>query len=106
MATTAAMFLGSKYGVSRDPDGEGERVLRPAFDELRKALGARPAVPARRLHVRRHRDGGVAADAPGAEARADRSGDARDLENDELANRFEDLLEWRDMIYAKHRPGG
>ena len=105
MATTAAMFLGSKYDVARDPDAEGAAVLRPAFDELRAALGGRPyllgsfsfadiamAASLQTLRVRKRAPLG-----PGTRAI---------WENVEVARDFEDLLEWRDTLYTKHRPGG
>jgi glutathione S-transferase len=107
MATTAAMFLGSKYEVSRHPDAEGEAVLRPAFDELRKELGTsrRPyllggftfadiamAASLQTLRARKRAPIGPATRAV--------------WENVTVARDFEDLLEWRDALYAKHRPGG
>jgi glutathione S-transferase len=105
MATTAAIFLGSKYGVSRDPDAEGAAVLRPAFDELRAALAGRPylldafsfadiamAASLQTLRVRKRAPLG-----PGTRAI---------WENTEVARDYEDLLAWRDTLYAKHRPGG
>lgn len=107
MATTAAIFLGSKYDVPRDPDREGEKVLRPAFDELRKALGA-----PRRPYLL---DGFTFADLAMAASlqtlrtrkRAPIGPATRAIwENVAVARDFEDLLEWRDALYAKHRPGG
>lgn len=105
MASTAAMFIGSKYHVSRDPDAEGAAVLRPAFDELREALGGRPyllgsfsfadiamAAALQTLRVRERSPLG-----PGTRAI---------WENVALARDYEDLLGWRDALYAKHRPGG
>ena len=103
MTTTAAMFLGSKYDVPRDSEREAEVVLRPAFDELRKALGGRPylldgftfadVAMASSLQTLRARKG-----APIGPA-------TREVwENVALAREFEDLLAWRDALYAKHRP--
>jgi len=105
MATTAAMFLGSKYDVSRDPDAEGEAVLRPAFEGLRKELGGRPylldgfsfadiamAASLQTLRTRKRSPIGPATRAV--------------WENVTVARDFEDLLDWRDTLYAKHRPGG
>jgi glutathione S-transferase len=104
MAMTAAMFIGSKYDVSRDPDAEGAAVLRPAFDELRAALGGRPyllgsfsfadiamAASLQTLRVRKRSPLG-----PGTRAI---------WENIAVARDYEDLLAWRDALYAKHRPG-
>ena len=105
MATAATLFLGSKYHVSRDPDAEGDAVLRPAFDELRTALGGRPylfdrfsfadiamAASLQTLRVRERSPLG-----PGTRAI---------WENVAIARDYEDLLTWRDALYAKHRPGG
>lgn len=105
MATTAAMFLGSKYDVPRDPESEGENVLRPAFDELRKALGGRPYL----LDGFTFADIAMAASLQTLRARkrAPIGPATREIwENVVVARDYEDLLEWRDALYAKHRPGG
>ncbi len=102
MATTAAMFLGAKYDVPRDPDREAEEVLRPALDELRRALGGRSylldrftfadVAMAASLQTLRTRKGSPLGPA------------TREIwENAALAADFEDLLAWRDEVYAKHR---
>ncbi len=105
MVTTASMFLGSKYEVSRDPDAVAESVIRPAFDELRKALAGRPhlldrftfadiamAASLQTLRVRKRSPFGPATRAV--------------WENVALARDFDDLLAWRDALYAGFRPGG
>jgi glutathione S-transferase len=107
MATTAAIFLASKYDVPRDAEREAEEVLRPAFDELRKALGAARGpylldgfsfadiAMAASLQTLRVRSGAPIGPATRAV-----------WENVALARDFEDLLAWRDALYTKHRPGG
>jgi glutathione S-transferase len=102
MATTAAMFLGAKYDVPRDPEREAEEVLRPAFTELREALRGRSYLldrftfadiaMASSLQTLRARKGSPLGPAT-REA----------WENAALAADFEDLLAWRDEVYAKHR---
>ena len=104
MATTAALFLGSKYDVPRDPDREAEEVLRPAFEELRRALGGRSYLldrftfadiaMASSLQTLRARKGAALGPATRAV-----------WENAAMAADFEDLLAWRDGLYAKHRAG-
>jgi glutathione S-transferase len=102
MATTAAMFLGSKYEVGRDPDAEGEAVLRPAYDELRKALGGRPYI------LDRFSFADIAMATSLQTLRATRRSPigpaTREIwENAAVARDFEDLIAWRDALYAKHR---
>jgi glutathione S-transferase len=107
MALTAAMFLGSKYDVSRDPDAEAERVLRPALDEVRKALGS--PTRATLLGTFSFADVAIAASLQALvpRARAPIGPATRAIwENAALAREYEDLLAWRDAVYAKHRPGG
>jgi glutathione S-transferase len=104
MATTAALFLGSKYEVGRDPDAEAEAVLRPAFEELRAVLGGRPYLLERFTFA----DIAMAASLQTLRARkrAPIGPATREIwENVALARDFEDLLTWRDGLYARHRPG-
>ena len=105
MATTAALFLGSKYEVGRDPDAETGAVLRPAFEELRDSLGGRPYL----LDHFTFADIAMAASLQTLRARkqAPIGPATREIwENVTLARDFEDLLTWRDALYAGHRPGG
>lgn len=104
MAVTAAMFLGSKYEVSRDPDVEAERALRPALEELRSALGGRPYL----IEHFTFADLAVAASLQALLPRAGGPlGPATRViwSNEALGREFPDLLAWRDALYAKHRPG-
>jgi glutathione S-transferase len=105
MAVTAAMFLGSKYDVSRDLDAETEKELRPALEDVRKALGGRPYLLDRFTFA----DVAVAASLQAVKPRnkAPIGPATRAIwENAALAPEYGDLLAWRDTIYAKHRPGG
>ena len=105
MAVTAAIFLGSKYGVSRDPEAEAESVLRPALEGIRKALGGRATL----LEDFTFADVAIAASLQALVPRA-RSpigpGTRAIWENVTLAREYDDLVVWRDAVYAKHRPGG
>jgi glutathione S-transferase len=101
MAATAAIFLHSKYDV----DGEAEKALRPALDEVRKALGGRPYL----LDQLTFADVAIAASLQAVRPRkkAPLGAATREVWDDaQLAADYEDLLAWRDKIYAKHRPGG
>ena len=105
MAITAAMFLGSKYEVARDPDAEAERVLGPALDDVREGLGGRATL----LDAFSFADVAIAASMhvllPWARAPIGPATRAI-WENVALAREYEDLLAWRDAVYAKHRPSG
>lgn len=101
-ADLALSFLAKKHDVSADPDGEVERTLRPALAAIRAELGGRPyllegfswadvAVATALQCVRPH------ARAPfGPATRAAWTHEA-------LAREFDDLLMWRDAVYARHR---
>jgi glutathione S-transferase len=101
MAWSAAIFLGSKHGVEA---GE-ENALRPALDELRKALAGRPYLLGRFTFA----DLAIAASLQALRPRKKSPlGPATRAiwESAALAPEYGDLLAWRDTIYAKHRPGG
>jgi glutathione S-transferase len=105
MAVTAAMFLGKKHAVPRDADAEAERVLRPALDDVRKALGDRTTL----LDGFTFADVAIAASLQVVlpRARAPFGPGTRSIwENAALAREYGDLLAWRDAVYAKYRPGG
>lgn len=105
MAVLAAMFLRAKYDAPRDADAEAERVLRPALDLVRKALGGRATL----LEDFTFADVAIAASLQALlpRARAPFGPGTRAIwENPALAREYEDLLAWRDLVYAKHRPGG
>jgi glutathione S-transferase len=105
LAPTAGMavaFLAKKYAVPIDLEMEVAQVMRPALEEVRKALGGKPylldsfsyadvtiacALQAVRPHDR-------APIGPGTRAA---------WTNEALASEFEDLLMWRDAIHRKHR---
>lgn len=106
MATTAAWFLASKHDVPRDFDAEAEASLRPALDEIRAALGGgRPHLVDRFTFA----DVAIAAALQTLRPRKRAPigpGTRAIWTNEALASRYEDLLTWRDAIYAKLRPGG
>jgi glutathione S-transferase len=100
MAWTAAVFLGSKHDV----DSEQENALRPALDEVRASLGGRPHLLGRFTFA----DIAIAASLQALRPRkkAPIGPATRAIwENAALASDYEDLLAWRDAVYAKHRPG-
>ncbi len=99
----AVSFLVKKYAVPTDVDAEIAQVMRPALEEVRKALGGgKPYLL----------DGFTYADITVACAlqsvrpheRAPMGPGTRALwTNEALASEFEDLLMWRDAIHRKHR---
>jgi glutathione S-transferase len=106
IAMTAAMFLGSKYDVPPDPDAVAERDLRPALVEIEKALAAGPYLLGSTFSFA---DVAIAASLQALSPRKEsKLGPATRAiwSNESLARDFEDLLAWRDTVYAKHRPGG
>lgn len=105
MATTAAMFLGSKYDVPPDPAAVAERELRPALVEIEKRLAAGSYL----LGSFTFADIAIAASLQALMPRKESTlGPAtREIwSNESLARDFEDVLAWRDAIYAKHRSPG
>lgn len=98
----AVRFLESKYDVPEDVEAEIARTLRPLLEEVRAALGGRPYLLstfsfadmaiAATMQVLRPREGSKLGPAM-REA----------WTNEPLARDFEDLVKWRDAIYAKHR---
>jgi len=102
MAFVGARFLASKYDVSTDIDGEIERTLRPALERIRRDLAGKPFL----LHAFSFADVAIA-----SALHTLRPTTQSDLgpatraawTNEPLAREFEDLLMWRDAIYAKHR---
>jgi glutathione S-transferase len=105
LAPTSAMairFLAKKHAVSTDVEAEIEHTLRPAMEDLRKALEGKSylldiftyadiAIAATLQIVRPHEQ----ADLP--------PGTREAWTNDALAKDFEDLLSWRDTVVRKHR---
>lgn len=101
MAVSGGMFLAAKYHIPKDAKREAAKL--PALlDEIRAALGGRPFLQsgltfadiaiAASLQVLRPR----AASPFGPGTRAIWAHDA-------LAREFEDLVAWRDKLYAEHR---
>lgn len=98
----AVSFLAKKYSVPTDVDAEVAQVMRPALEEVRKALGGKPYL----LDAFTYADITVAC-ALQAVRPHDRApigpGTRAAWTNDALAAEFEDLLMWRDAIHRKHR---
>jgi glutathione S-transferase len=102
-AGMAVRFLAKKYGIDGDTDGRAAETIRPLLEETRTALKdgyilskdcftfADIAI-ASSLHVLRPR-----AEMPLGPATREA------WTNTELADEFEDLVAWRDTVYAKHR---
>jgi glutathione S-transferase len=101
MATTASVFLAKKYGVARDFDREVEARLRPALEEVRRALKG-DYLEGRFTFA----DVAIAASLRTLtpESRASIGPATRALwTNDALAAEYADLLTWRDSLYRRHR---
>ncbi len=107
-AGMAVRFLVAKYGIDRDPsavDARAERTIRPLLEETREAIKEGGYVLAKggftfadialasSFQVLRPRP----ESALGPATRAAWT-------NEALAEEFDDLLAWRDTVYAKHRP--
>lgn len=101
-ANMAVSFLVRKYAVPTDLDAEVKQVLRPALDEVRRALAGKPYL----LDVFTYADIAIAC-ALQAVRPHDRAplgpGTRETWTNEELSKEFDDLLMWRDAIYRKHR---
>lgn len=102
-SSLAARFLAAKHDVPADLEREVEQTLRPALGEVRRALsGSRYLVGGALSYA----DVAIAAAlrAVRPESRAAIGPATRAAWSDDaLAREFEDLLMWRDAIYAKHR---
>ncbi|AKV04166.1 Glutathione S-transferase family protein [Labilithrix luteola] len=102
VAATAAWFLSSKYAVPRDVEQEIEKTLRPALEEVRRSLAGKSYL----LGSFSFADVAIASSlrALRPEERAPIGPATRAMwTNEPVANAFEDLLMWRDALYAKHR---
>ena len=102
MAVTAASFLGSKYAVPWDSEAEVEKTLRPALDEVRRALGGRPHLFRRFSFA----DVAIAAALHAVRpwAKSPIGPATRTIwTNEALATHYADLLAWRDAIYRSYR---
>jgi len=106
MAKTASWFLGSKYAVKRgggDPRAAEANKLRAVLDDVRATLGGKPYLLGRLTFA----DVAIGASMQALRPRKDkRLGPAtRDIwANEPLARDYADLLDWRDSLYATHRP--
>lgn len=104
LAPTAALagsFLLRKYGIPADFDVEAE--LRSACERVREGLDGKPYL----LGTFTYADIAIAtalqALRPHASARLG-PGTAASWTHEDVARSFEDLVSWRDTIYAKHLP--
>jgi len=101
-AMVGAFFLRVKHVVPRDVQGAIHRELIPALEEIRKALTGKVYL----LGSFSFADMAVASAlrAVRPEERAQIGPATRAIwTNERVAESFEDLLMWRDAIYAKHR---
>lgn len=106
VAKSASWFLGSKYGVKREADARaaGDAKVRAVLDDVRSTLAGKPYL----LGELTFADVAIAASLQALRPRKDkRLGPAtREIwQNEALASDYGDLLEWRDAVYKKHRPG-
>lgn len=101
-AILGTWFLASKYGVQRGNEADVEKALAHALEEVRAALAGRTYL----LGSFSFADVAIAASlrVVRPEDRASMGTGTRELwTNRDLAQGFEDLLMWRDALYAKHR---
>ncbi len=102
----AIRFLASKHGVPEDVDAEMEKKLRPALERVRAALRGASSQGTYLADTFSWGDIAIATALHGLRPHA-RSpiGPAtrKAWTNEALAGEFEDLLDWRDALYAKHR---
>jgi len=98
----AIRFLAKKHGVGTNVDDEVQHTLRPALEDIKKALEGKSylldaftyadiAIAAALQVVRPHEKADLA---PGTRAA---------WTNEPLAKEFASLLDWRDTIVRKHR---
>jgi len=107
----ALKFLMKKHSVPENVDAEVERMLIPALDEIRETLGKdtekKNGGPSYLLGSSfSFADVAIAASLQVLRPRAKSNLGPATKEawtNDRAAKAYEDLLEWRDAIYAKHR---
>jgi glutathione S-transferase len=107
----ALSFLAKKHGVPSDVDAEVDRVLMPALKEIRERLSTQNGNGKDGLKYLlgtfSFADVAIAASLqvlrPRAEADLGGPATKEAWTNDRAAQKYEDLLEWRDKIYAKHR---
>lgn len=100
----ATSFLQKKHGIAagHEVDAQVDEVLRPALREVREALGTRPTL----LDTFSWADVCVAASLQALRPHAGANMGPRAAAawaNEALAEEFEDLVSFRDALYAKHR---
>ncbi len=105
LAPSSAMalrFLAKKHNIGSNVDDEVEHTLRPALEDIRKALHGKSYL----LDVFTYADMAIAAalQVVRPHEKADLAPGTRQAwTNDVLAKEFDDLLDWRDTIVRKHR---
>jgi glutathione S-transferase len=106
-AGMAVRFLSSKYGVSHDTaavDAEYERTVRAALEETREAIKVGGYVLAKDCFT--FADIALASSLQVVKPRQESQLGPATREawtHAKLADEFDDLLAWRDTVYAKHR---
>ncbi|MBX3191160.1 MAG: glutathione S-transferase [Labilithrix sp.] len=103
MTVSAAWFLAAKYRVARDVDAQVAADLRPALEKVRSALADRKYLAGGAFSFA---DVAIGASLHALRPHArSRIGPAtRHVWTQEaLASEYEDLLDWRDALYEKHR---
>lgn len=110
MAPTAGMavrFLARKYGSGSDPatvEARAEATIRPLLEETREAIKDGGYVLAKDCFT--FADIALASALQVLRPRAEMAIGAATRDawtNEKLADEFEDLVAWRDTVYAKHR---
>lgn len=102
VASTGAWFLASKYGVPDDLEAQIAGEMRPALEEVRRALEGRQNL----LDTFTFADIAIAASLHAVRPwhRSPIGPATRAVWTQEaLASEYRDLLEWRDALYDKHR---
>jgi glutathione S-transferase len=106
-AGMAVRFLSSKYGVSHDTaeiDAEYERTVRAALEETREAIKEGGYVLSKDCFT--FADIALASSLQVVRPRRETKFGPATREawtHEKLADEFDDLLAWRDTVYAKHR---
>lgn len=101
VTATVGLFLASKHDVPRDAAAELEK-LRPLLDDVRRALGGGSYLLAGLTFA----DVAIAASLQVLRPRAESSfgpGTRAIWSHESVAADYEDLLTWRDKVYAAHR---
>jgi glutathione S-transferase len=106
----ALSFLAKKHSVPSDVEAEVDRVLMPALEEIQERLSKQDGGNGNGvkylLGTFSFADIAIAASLQVLRPRAESNLGPATKEawtNDRAARKYEDLLDWRDKIYAKHR---